>query len=374
MNKLLYVGHFSNNEGNANYAASAAGDIVQKQIIDESKSILGMENVTFLSLEPRACWPKGPLWVKYRKSNDGYFPGFINLPLLKNIIFSIHIVYQFFKFRPDMILQYNSYLFENITILLIQFLFKIKSCSIVQDVRMGSAFTKLATYHDKISNLFLKYFYMVIPVTESLANHLKLSPNQCMIFPGGVTSFGFNCLKGDDFKKDYAVFAGALEPHNGLLKLLSAWGGIDVELHIFGRGTLTEKVRNAALKNPKIIYHGFCSQEEIMKWQIRSRYNICLRYSEGINSEYFFPSKFFNISLCPGLVVLNDFVGIPKFLKSSEGLCLDDLSDIAKIRAVSDEKIRLSSKIRREYILENNTWSSVLMKLFQKTYNLKQIN
>jgi glycosyltransferase involved in cell wall biosynthesis len=366
MSKILFIGHFSNEGANINHAASAAGDIVQKQIINESVVLLGGGNVISLSLEPKPCWPKGPLCVKSAVNGDVFFPSFINLPLIKNIIFSIHILYQSIKFRPSMVVQYNSYLFENLVILLIKFLLKIYSCCIIQDVRVGSTFTKRAIYQDKIANFFIKYFDMVIPVTESLAQHIKLKPDKYIVFQGGITSFGFECLKVDDFKEGYAVFAGALEPHNGILKLLDAWDNMDIKLHIFGKGALEGTVIAASLTTPNVIYHGFCTQDEVMKWQSLSRFNICLRYSEGINSEYFFPSKFFNISLCPGLVVLNDFVGIPGFLKSSEGLCLDNLSDLAKIQSVSDAQIRVSSKSRRKYIIENNTWSSILKKVFER--------
>lgn len=364
MKKLLYLGHFSSVGAEFNMSASSAGDIVQKQILYDSRALLGEVNVKAISLEPKACWPKGPIIVPPDIKNGCYFPGFINLPLIKNFIFAIFALYILIRFKPNIILQYNSYLFENIIMLFAKTLFNVKAFSIIQDVRIGSNFSKYARYQDKISNYLLRYFTLVVPVTDILAEHLKLKPNKRIIFSGGITDFGFNCLKRDSFQSNHAVFAGALERHNGIHKLLDVWTDIGVELHIFGRGSLKNLVEHAAKTHPNIIYHGFCSQDEIMKWQISSKYNICLRYSDGLNADYFFPSKFFNVSLCPGLVIFNDFTGVPKSFKNLPGICKSDLSNIKEVISVGDNEIKNSASERKQYILEHNSWSSLLFKIF----------
>lgn len=366
MDKLLYIGHFSSAGADINKAASAAGDLVQNQIITESIAVLGKSNVFFYSMEPNPCWPRGTLIVKSKRNDRGFFPGYINLPYLKNIIFSLSVVNGFIKFKPKLVMQYNSYLFENLTLLSFKLFFKAKIISIVQDVRIGDSFSNIATLNDQCSNYFLKYFTHVIPVTLALAEHLKLQPSKVTIFQGGVADFGLECCATKFYTENFAVFAGAIENYNGIDKLLDEWINqrIGIDLHIFGKGSQIDRLKENFRKNKRIVFHGFSTQEEVMKWQIKAKFNVCLRYSEGLNSEFFFPSKFFNVAMCPGLVILNDFSGLPSFFKTTPSLCQNDLKNLKEIELIDDNTILLNSKKRREYILKHHSWKDLLKKVF----------
>ncbi|WP_417842091.1 glycosyltransferase [Terasakiella sp.] len=362
----LFIGHFSQVGASKNKAASIAGDLVQLQIVRESERLLG-KDFKYISMEPCQCWPKGPLWIKGGQvSGIGLFPPLLNLPVLKGLLFAIFVSFYILKLKPNYIVQYNSYLFENISILLASRVVKAKAAIVVQDVRFGSAFSKIASLYDYISNGFVRYFDLVVPVSEKLANYLKLSPEQYFLFLGGITEPGLKMLEFERHTENYAVFAGALEPHNGIDRLLSVWAdaSIGIELHIFGRGSLSETVKKFASKNKNIIYHGFLPQQDVASWQAAAKFNICLRYNEGLEEEYFFPSKLFNIACCPGLLVCNEFKNLPDLFSNELGVLRNDLSNLVALQNVNDNDVVESAGIRRMLVTRQYSWKETLKKIY----------
>lgn len=361
---LLFVGHFSNEGVLKNKAASAAGDIVQKQIIKDSIEIFGKDKVRYYSMEPNSCWPRGPLFIKSKKINNGKFISYINLPIFKNIIYCMCILYVCFKYKPKRVIQYNSYIFENISILLSSVIYKMKTISIVQDVRIGGNFSILSKVQDYLSNKFVKYFDVVVPVSKELGDYLNVDVSKIIVFEGGVTDFGFSALEYDKYKNNFATYAGALEKHNGVDRLLNAWieQKIPVDLHIFGKGALSDYIIEIAKVNKHIIYHGLKEQSEVLAYQSKSKYNFCFRYSDGIIQEYFFPSKFFNIAMCPGLLVFNDFHGVPDKFMSGYGCISDDFNNLKEVIELSDHDILEISSMRKKYILDEHSWKKLILR------------
>lgn len=364
-NKAIFVGHFSSENAIVNPAASIAGDLVQNQIIKDSKDSLG-KAFCYIAMEPTSSWPKGPLWIKSKRLDVGYFPAFLNFPVLKNIQFSLILFLYILKLKPKVIVQYNSYFFENLMLLLARFLIKTRLIMIIQDFRIGNVFSKLARWHDKSSNLLVKFYDKTIPVTEKFAKDLKLKKGKYHVFPGGVTKPGFEFLKERNFSQDYAVFAGALEPHNGIDKLISIWQkkNINIKLHVFGRGSLSEHVKKVADNNANIIFHGFISQEEVSKWQLAAKFNFCLRYSDGLEEEYFFPSKFFNVACCPGLLICNDFKNLPQIFFNKIGLVKHDISDLKDTLEITTEEIVNVTKERRLKIINEYSWANLMKQIY----------
>lgn len=63
------------------------------------------------------------------------------------------------------------------------------------------------------------------------------------------------------------LFAGQLESHKGIKFLLETLNALDipVELHVAGEGTLTAYVEQWARRDTRVVYHGFCSLENLVK-------------------------------------------------------------------------------------------------------------
>lgn len=351
---------------NSRSSLSIAGDLVQREIISDFQKINNDNSFYFLALEPQPTWPKGDLFCKGGFEDNGKFVGYINLPILKNLIFMFFIFIYSLRFKN--VVQYNSYFFENIGILFSSIFVRNKKIIILQDYRVGGDFSKLAICYDIVSNKLLKYFDIIVPVSNMLAMNLNIS-DKSIIFKGGITAPGYQFYKKDlnNCSEKFAVFAGALEKHNGIDKLINFWvsNNIDIPLHIFGRGKLSSYVLNNS-NNRNIIYHGFSSQETVSKWQEKAFLNFCLRYSEGLNEEFFFPSKFFNLCCCPGILVFNNFKNLPDFfVNDSIGLLSDDWSNLLFLLDLNPKSIDVMTEVerRRSFILKYHTWYAILNKI-----------
>jgi hypothetical protein len=362
--KLLFIGHFSDVDCIDNIANSPAGNIVQKEILLSCETIMGIDSVDFVSQIPIPVWPKGPFFVKSSKLKNGEFPGFINFPFLKSLCFSFSVFkLLILNHKYTTVLQYNSYLFDNLIVLLS----KTRALMIIQDVRLGESFSYLNRFCDYISTKLLKHYEIVVPVNELMGKLLGIEASKTIIFPGGLTSFSSDIKSEEDKLEGFVTFAGALEPYNGIKVLLNKWRNLNIKIpiHIFGKGSLQQSVIDAANTNPLIIYHGNSSQEKVKQYQSVAKFNLCLRYSDGIREEYFYPSKFFNVAMCPGLAIYNDFYGLPPSYKEMKGFIEHDLNNIDHILKLTDVDIIESSKERIKFTKANFSWEKLVKKILE---------
>jgi glycosyltransferase involved in cell wall biosynthesis len=368
--KIVFIGHFGRASDIHRNASSAAGNQVQAQILQELSSQCGGESVVCYSMIPESFWPRGPLILKSSFNNGVMFIGYMNLPILKHIIFSIRFFWQLFKFRPNLCLQYNSYLFENASLLLFRFF--VQTCAlavIIQDVHVGGLtrlFSKqsLRSLFGYISLYLAGKFDIVVPISSAIISDFHFKESKCFVFQGGITQFAIEVMSGQDILPlDIGVFAGGLEPHNGVDLLVDQWvaSGIKQQLHVFGRGSLSRHIEQVALTSDRIIFHGFQSEDVILVWQKKARWNFCLRYSIGLNQKYFFPSKFFNILCAPGAVVVNDFYGLPETLRDQLCIVKDDLSDLAdRLQSTTNAFNTNCINFRREIVRTKHSWCACI--------------
>lgn len=363
--RILFIGKFPPSDAAKSRFASAAGTIVQEEILSQLSTIDVDAEVRFLAMEPNQIWPSGNLIITSQIRKNGTFAGYINLPIIKNIIYAINIFLSSIKFKPTITIQYNSYLFENIAILICAKLLSGKTCLILQDVRIGSGFSRAARWYDWLANLCLRKFNLTVPITERMVEKYRL--NKYILFNGGVTTQGYELLKNNGPLRDIAVFAGALEAYNGIDRLINYWltQSPITELHIFGRGSLAAMAESASLENSRIQYHGFRSNDEILEWQKIAKFNFCLRYSDGIDEEFFFPSKFFNAACAPGFLIANNFKNLPNYIRPHvENSQLE--TDLSNFLSLSNEQISRATEARRLALCEEASWKGVMRKIHQE--------
>lgn len=365
---VIFVGHFSGEGAHNNRFASAAGDIVQRQIICDTIKLVSDKSFRYLSMEPQKVWPGGCFYVKGREDENGRHISYVNLPFLKNFIYSLVILHECARLRPALVIQYNSYFFENISIIFSGLFYKVQTCLILQDIRIGAGFSLAARLYDRLANYLVRFFDFVMPINGKIAEVLRLKVGRFHIFKGGITEQGFDLLRCNLSINNYGVFAGALEPHNGIDRLLRFWvdSELKFDLHVFGRGSLTSFVIDCAKQNPYIKFHGFLPHSDVSQWQKTAKFNFCLRYSDGLDEEFFFPSKFFNSCCCPGLLIVNNFKNIPDYIFDTKGL-ISNIGDIKELLMLSDDEIELEALSRRRAVIKEGSWIaaiSVILKYF----------
>ena len=351
---ILYVLRMSIGDA----VSSAAGDLVQKQIFASNPPD---EKKYFIAMQPVAVWPKGNFFVKGTKKENGKFISYINLPILRELIFAFYILKNLKG--VDYVFQYNSYFFSNFVITLFKRFFHYKSIIVMQDYRSGEMFSKKDLLADKFASYFLPFFDGYILITKYFIDFFNLNEKKALVFPGAITEHGIDALNdtGTVELQEIAVYAGALEPHNGVDVLIENWieQNIDIPLHIFGKGSLKNYVEK--INNKNVIFHGFQPSSVVYELQSKAKYNFCLRMSSGLNEEFFFPSKFFNLVCYRGRLIVNDFKNLPEDLKPHLLVLNSNLSNLKSLLM----EHQIDESIKRDAIL-NYQWKYAIQNIIDK--------
>lgn len=107
------------------------------------------------------------------------------------------------------------------------------------------------------------------------------------------------------------AFAGRLTQLNGLDMIVGAFercSDAPWTLEIAGDGPLRRLVEEAALRDPRIHYHGILGRDDVIDLYQRSNLLLCLRRTDQRMSRYVFPSKLVEC-LATGIPVLSTPVG-----------------------------------------------------------------
>lgn len=370
--EVVFIGHLTP-MGEFGAGSSVAGNQVQMQILQELTIQSKPGRVDCFAMQAMPAWPRGPLFARSIVEPSVNFIGFVNLMILKHIVFALRVFLLLRQTRPKLTLQYNSYLFENFSLMAYRATQrKSVSALIIQDVHVDPEICFLSkrgwrALSERLSLFVARKFDFIVPISWSIISDFNFSPEKCMVFQGGATDFALSLIGDADEKlSDFAVFAGALEPHNGVDKLINRWleNDIDAVLHIFGRGSLTELAKDAARGSRRVVFHGFVAEELIQQWQRKAQWNFCLRYSLGLNQEYFFPSKLFNVLCAPGAVLINKIHGVPDEIYRHVHLVNDDLSNLGAVLTLAKESASVSCiTARRQVVLSSHSWSSCIKRV-----------
>jgi glycosyltransferase involved in cell wall biosynthesis len=370
----IFIGHFSPFKPICSIADSPAGNQVNRKInVCLSNQYDGKSFC--VSMATAAAFPKGSLIIKGGAENGIQFIGYINLAIIKHIIFSIKLFYILLKSKPKLCIQYNSFLFENIVLYLYKRLIKdVFIATILQDITISNGnkkgmSAKLRELIEYAGLGVLRKFNLIVPVSKKVIDDFKLSKSNFFIFIGGITFFAEELMKLDSKLSDFAVYAGKLERYNGFDRLIKAWTNqnIDKYLHIFGKGSLESEIIELSKINKYVIFHGQHSEKNIIEWQSRAQWNFCLRYSEGIDQDYFFPSKLFNICCARGAVIVNNFNGIPEDLGCHISIVDNDLAKLSEVLELTkdNESLGSSCQERHSIVLDRYSWEACIRKILE---------
>ena len=369
----MYIGSYDNDYLDVNEATAAAANQVQSIIYDELKKnqLYFQKVVISLLLKPMRTWPfSGFFWTG--ATNDlCHSPPYINITGVKQLCFSFHLLLNLLRISPQVIIKYNTSLLDLLVLLFFKLFYpKVFLVSVIQDVH----YDKYRRLH--VSGLLVlfgmklvKNFDFIIPISNKIKEDFDLPNDKVLVFKGGLTRQGLRLLAEDAKNLNpYAVFAGALESYNGIDILLKAWteNNIELDLHVFGKGSCENLVREAAMHNSRIIFHGFRNENEVFEYQKKALINLCFRFSKGIEAGYFFPSKLFNIICAPGLVLVNKFVDFPEELVFCCAIIDDDFSNLMeKIKSAFDnESLFQMRSARRKWIELNGDWATVINEIY----------
>lgn len=373
--KALFVGHFAPLRFGSWPAevGSIAGNQVQREIINELSLNEAVSATEAISLRPLASWPKARAFVPKAREEGIVFPAFLNLPVLKNLLFSIALFRSLLRARPEVVIAYNSYVFENIAVLLYVKLAggRTRTAIILQDVHTDGASLRgrIRGVYERVGLRLARYFNLAAPVTRHIVADFGLNRSRCLIFPGGATDAARVVSQRSVSLRDIAVFAGALTPYNGVDVLVEEWirQGIPHDLHIFGRGALDDELRKLAQGQDNIHIHGLVPEQDVARWLARARWNFCFRLSRGIDQRYFFPSKFFTLACAPGAMITNESFEAPPDLKRFTHVISDDAHDLLhQLHLARESCDEAAATNRKVHVLTYYTWKRAIASILDE--------
>ena len=367
LSKVFFIGFFNPPDDLGKYG-SAAGTKVQLEIIRCLEEVHG--SVKCIVMREVSTWPRNKVFYKSIKMEHVYFPFFINIKFFKILYFSMQTLIKIFKSSPQVVYQYNSYLSVN----LVSFLFKIcgvKTVLILQDINCTPSFIqsinplkfRLGEY---LGLILARYAYSVIvPISDAIITDFKFNPNKCIVWRGGIIGDAYICKTiTHKCENKFAVVAGTLNAYNGIFKLVEEWVSQEIpyDLHIFGDGEESAEIKRIATYSNHIKYHGRVTPNIVSDYLNKSSVNFCLRYSIVIDERYFFPSKFFDIFLYPGSVVVNSFYGLPDEAKDTIFIVSDDLSNLRAVINFAVEDNFCNNYTRRKKIAKSFfLWNKIIL-------------
>jgi glycosyltransferase involved in cell wall biosynthesis len=122
---------------------------------------------------------------------------------------------------------------------------------------------------------------------RSVSACIGVSPHLLSQVPQAVPRLLLRGVVGDDIvrasgkedapRRNWVLFAGTHVASNGILQLVEAWPLASLsgwELHITGKGELTDQVRKAAEGKAGIVFHGMVERSELVRLMTSSRIGI----------------------------------------------------------------------------------------------------
>lgn len=370
---LVFVGHFAPPSEALRPGSSIPGNEVQRTLVDQFRLQWGRDRVVACVMNPHPAWPRGPLFVRSKAQDGISFLGYMNLPVLKHIVFAISLFCFLVAKNVAIVCQYNSYLSENIAILIARSIKRFKCAAYIQDVFIVRGSTSIATIirsmSERLSLRLLGAMDLVVGVSLAIRDDFKIPPSRFVLFQGAPTTIGYRLLPEPTGNLEpIAVFAGALEPYNGIDRLIKRWvtERQPWTLHVFGRGSWESAIRDAASAERNVVFHGLQPPATVIEFQKRASWSFCLRYSTGIDERYFFPSKFFDAGCAPGVLVTNDFFGVPDALRPYLAIVEDDLGDLRSVLERTSSSLEQRTEARRALLQEKFSWQASVAEVLSR--------
>jgi glycosyltransferase involved in cell wall biosynthesis len=203
-------------------------------------------------------------------------------------------------------------------------------------------------------------------VSPAIATELIPGRRVCVL-EGGVDGARFSAVSPHRLEPPTGPFrlvlSGSLTDFNGVEVALAALSHLpsDIELVVAGAGPMANLVRERATTDPRVIYRGFLSFDEVLALYRTADLLLNIRITGTIDTRYFFPSKLMEL-LASGTPVLSTCTGQ---VESEYGHVLYLLRDetpealaarIAEIRGAAVEVRRALGIRARDFMLSEKTW------------------
>lgn len=372
--KVVFLGYAVDNSLKNYSGMSVAGNQMQLNIIENMSKFVDVEVISIPPYSPdlrlSSLLIKKEKGVLFNRVPFTYI-GFVNIPVLKQFIQTLKIVYLLSKLdRNQKIITFNLFPQIGVPFLIFKNRFDfypyIADVPIDDSIKRGKISKLFRFFFDKITRHSLSSADNLIVINEKIITHYGLKSDYLVIEGGVNENRHFECVS--DLKvhaKKHIVYTGTLNEYSGITNLISAMDLIknkfDYILDIYGSGELEKDIIEQSIKNENIMYHGRVGHEKIKCIQANAYLLVNPRSIEDEIANLTFPSKIFEYMLS-GRPILstkisglsNDYLGHIFLAKSNSP------KDLAtKIDEISMYTLLQLSDIgsnTRKFALENKNW------------------
>lgn len=283
-------------------------------------------NLTNLYMPSIGMFPNSRIkYFHIKNHGDGRYIPFINIVLIKQlqIAFYIGIYGLTWVFRN--LFEEKKVVLSSINLMFLVGvlplkLFGVKVVSFVPDlpqnqysysIRKKSLKLFLAPIYVRIPKLFYRVIDYYVFITKYMVDQFPKRP-YCIIegFVDRKNKPPKGAGKSDCFS---IMYAGALNEKFGIRMLIETFEKISgkMELWLFGIGDLVDEIKKHAKKDPRIIYFGRVSNDEIIEYEYRAHLLINPRFTSNEFTKYSFPSKLMEYMVSGTPVLTTRLAGIP---------------------------------------------------------------
>lgn len=319
-------------------------------------------------------------WSGYREklfefASCVYLP-FINLPIIKQVCFSIAIIPEVIKWLIENRKQKKAIIFTCINIpmvfpvLLLRLFFSCPIITIVPDLptlvldyaKLKGLKNLLKAPCNWLSKQAQHRFDAYVLITENM-NEVVNRKNRPYIVVEGIVDFG-NDLEQHNFTNSSVkgiMYAGALYKQYGIESLIKGFIKIDdphAELWLFGAGDMENEIIQYAKSDSRIKLFGMRPREEVIKYEMNATLLVNPRPSNHMFTKYSFPSKTMEYMASGTPLLTTQLKGIPAeyftycFVldnESEDGIA----SKLESILSMSRSELYEFGMRARNFVLEN---------------------
>ncbi len=361
-----------------------AANVTQLNYIEGLEKATG-ESIKILNSHYEPSFPRyKKLFIKKRKwkrkGKENIDIGFINIPIFKYIHKSIVLRKEMKNIIKNELSnkEINIFFIYAMTaplMLLAPFIKKkiknkkYKICLIVPDLPEFMNMTKqnkvkqiLLNLNTKIIKNCMKYIDKYVLFAKPMADYLNLSDKDYIVIEGMVniqkerkkqTTNKFS-------NKDYIMYAGGLNEKYGVLDLVKAFYDIKdnkIQLWLYGKGDIVEKIREFEKKDKRIKYKGIVDNEEIIIAEKGAKLLVNPRHTDEEYTKYSFPSKNMEYMLSGTPLVTTKLPAMPKeyykYVYIIEDETINGMKKILKkLLSKSNEELKQKGLEARKFVIK----------------------
>lgn len=282
-------------------------------------------NLTNLYMPSIGMFPNSRIKCFHIKNvGDGRYIPFINMVLIKQFLITFYIGVYGLTWVFRNLFEEKKIVLSSINIMFLVGvlplkLFGVKVVSFVPDlpenqfsysIRKKTLKLYLAPIYVRIPRLFYHVIDYYVFITKYMVDQFPKRP-YCII--EGFVDQKIKLQKGTEKSKNFSMmYAGALNEKFGIRMLIESFVKIsgDLELWLFGIGDLVDEIKKFAQKDPRIIYFGRVSNDEIIAYEHRAHLLINPRFTSNEFTKYSFPSKLMEYMVSGTPVLTTRLAGI----------------------------------------------------------------